>query len=441
MTMTTSTATLQRLRYWQLCATPTPSISFLSKKISVCLLLLLLVTLIGDSPCHGLGGTSAQSKDDSSSTTTTISTDPQTCYEWTGSACSWEPNLQPMKVSFEDNPSKSTFYAYVHPDVSTFYNETQGSRTAVKPLSRGMFGKFINFSPDQVSVWWKGAKRDLVYIAEMEPFGSAGTATHVGHSFVVTPRNDQSKVLIEWKMQSGNSLYYYDPFKFDVHKAHRRLTDQQYLYYHLQWHNKLFAEQYRKFTGRDWLALYDQKKAPRFHMWRADYFGQVHQLVTKEIHFVELPSDEEMARGASAYGPRPDVRQAMRKHRHAQPTLTLNMTAISCAPRVFEIRNFLSDVEIDHLLDLAQKSNMHRSGVSAGGNSRTGQSDTRTSTNSWIKRQTDIVTDALYRRAADLLHMDEALLRWRHRNEIPEFTESSTSVAETLQCVHYEVRP
>ncbi|KAL7580981.1 hypothetical protein ACA910_005795 [Epithemia clementina (nom. ined.)] len=359
----------------------------------------------------------------------------QTCYEWTGSSCSWEPNLQPMKVSFSKGED-STFYAYVTPDVSTFYNETKGSRTAVKPLFSGMFGKFINLSPDPVRVWWKG--KELGYIADVEAFGSAGTATYVGHVFVVTPPNQKGKVLVEWKMQQGNSLYYYDPFNFDIHKAHKKLSDKQYVYYHMQWHNKLFAEQYKQFTGRDWLALYQQKKPPRYHMWRADYFGQTHQVVTKEIHFVELPTEEELARGVSTYGPRPDFRTSMRKYRHKDPTLTLNLTAISCSPRVFEIRNFLSDLEVEHLLHLALKSNMHRSSVSAGGGGFE-ESDTRTSTNSWIARQTNIITDALYRRAADLLQMDEALLRWRRASEIPEFTESTVSVAERLQCVHYEV--
>ena len=371
----------------------------------------------------------------------TDDTSPQTCYEWTGSACSWEPNLQPMKVSFEEKGSAdSTFYAYVHPDVSTFYNETKGSRTAVRPMFTGMFGKFINLSPDPVRVWWKG--NNLGFIAEVEPFGSAGTATYVGHVFVVTPPNDQSKVLTEWRMKQGNSLYYYDPFNFDIHKAHKKLSDQQYVYYHLQWHNKLFAEEYKKFTGRDWLALYKQKKPPRFHMWRADYFGQTHQVETKEIYFVESPTEAELARGVSNYGPRPDVRSSMRKYRDSQATMTLNLTALSCAPRVFEIQNFLSDIEIEHLLNLARQSDMHRSSVSAGERSGSNsQSDTRTSTNSWIPRESDIITDALYRRAADVLHMDEALLRWRRGSEIPEFTESTISVAERLQCVHYEVNP
>lgn len=174
-------------------------------------------------------------------------------------------------------------------------------------------------------------------------------------------------------------------------------------------------------------------------MWRADALGQTHQVVTKEIHFVEMPLEEEMDRGASAYGPRPDVITRIRPHRDIHPTLTLTLTVLSCAPRVFEIQQFLSDVEVEHLLSIARESDLEESSVSSGSASqRTNQKTTRTSTNSWIPRQKDVMTDAIYRRAADLLHMDESLLRWRRATEIPEFTESKISVAEPLQLVHYE---
>jgi len=311
-----------------------------------------------------------------------------------------------------------------------------------KDYFTGMFGKFINLSPEPIRVWYQARKgADLAYMADVEPFGSAGTATYVNHVFVVTPSSSQSKVLTEWKMEHGNSLYYYDPFKFDINKAHKALTDQQYVFYHMQWHNKVFAEQYKTFTGgRDWLALYKQKQAPRFHMWRADYFGQTHHVETKEIHFVEMPTEDEMDRGTSAYGPRPDVIRRIRQHRDQSPTLTLELTAVSCSPRAFEIKHFLSDVEVDHLLNLAYASDMHLSSVSASSASEGGeQTASRTSTNSWIPRKSDVIVDAIYRRAADLLQMDESLLRWRRSSEIPEFTESSISVAEPLQCVNYQV--
>ena len=51
-------------------------------------------------------------------------------------------------------------------------------------------------------------------------------------------------------------------------------------------------------------------------------------------------------------------------------------------------------------------------------------SETRTSRNAWIGRKTSDVTDTLYRRAADVLNLDEELLQ-ENRN------------AEMMQVVHY----
>ena len=64
--------------------------------------------------------------------------------------------------------------------------------------------------------------------------------------------------------------------------------------------------------------------------------------------------------------------------------------------------------------------------------------DTRTSLNSWLPRETSPITDAIYRRAADLMRIDEALLRDRAKDEFPEWPTRHT-LAESLQLVHYDM--
>jgi prolyl 4-hydroxylase len=59
-----------------------------------------------------------------------------------------------------------------------------------------------------------------------------------------------------------------------------------------------------------------------------------------------------------------------------------------------------------------------------GGGSR--RSETRTSRNAWVARDSSPVIDTIYRRAADLLNIDEKLLI-SHKN------------AEDMQVVHYEL--
>ena len=47
-------------------------------------------------------------------------------------------------------------------------------------------------------------------------------------------------------------------------------------------------------------------------------------------------------------------------------SLTLNITVLSCAPRVFEVKNFLSEVEVEHILEVAAKYSMTESTVEGG---------------------------------------------------------------------------
>ena len=47
--------------------------------------------------------------------------------------------------------------------------------------------------------------------------------------------------------------------------------------------------------------------------------------------------------------------------------------------------------------------------------------------------------DAIYRRAADLMQMNEALLRTRDEDEMPDYPYARETIAENLQLVHYSV--
>jgi prolyl 4-hydroxylase len=338
---------------------------------------------------------------------------------------------------------KEAFYAYRTPDVSTFYNASQGSRKEVAPRFTGLYGKFINLGKDALTLYWDGGRGSQpVFISDIEPFGATGTSTYPSHAFfaVIKSAPDNGEVK-RWTISKDNMVYYYDPYG-GTDAAAKVLSTHELQLYQIQLQNLVFSIQYKMFTGRDWLALYKHKKPPRFHMWRADSINQTYEIQTKEIHFVEQPDQDELERGMSAYGPRPDQIDRMRKYRDTYLTLNLTLTVVSCAPRVFEIRNFLSPVEVNHILSVASRMELERSTVNAGGgldSSSRHTSNTRTSKNSWLPRKTDFVMDTIYRRAADVLQMNEALLRSRRASEIPELTESHVSVAERLQLVHYNV--
>lgn len=172
-------------------------------------------------------------------------------------------------------------------------------------------------------------------------------------------------------------------------------------------------------------------------------------VTTKETHFVEVPpSDlldpiEDNARDRVLKDS--DPRNLPEYRVKDQPFMNMTLRTISCAPRVFEIDNFLSKAEIDHILQLAAEIELAESttgdvGTTSNGKNKRVQSEkqtkTRTSLNSWVPRERSPVLDAIYRRSADLLRIDESLLRYRGQDEYPDLpTKKATS--ESLQLVHY----
>jgi prolyl 4-hydroxylase len=103
--------------------------------------------------------------------------------------------------------------------------------------------------------------------------------------------------------------------------------------------------------------------------------------------------------------------------------LKFTLTSVSLAPRVLLLENFLNEFEADQIISFStNKVKESYVGNHDEGGGRT--SDTRTSRNTWIPRQTSDLTETLSRRAADVLGLDEKLL-WSAKN------------AEDLQVVSY----
>lgn len=193
-------------------------------------------------------------------------------------SCMWEPNLIPMNVQFSGGYSE-TFYAYKTPDVALFYNYTAGSKKVTIPQYNGMIVKFINMSPNPIQIYWVDSRggggnilsssstTKYMHIMNIEPFSSAATASSPKHTFIVsnsTSDDPNHDILMKYNIELTNSLYYYDPYHFDIKQAKgAKLNDQQLHMYHIQLVNRAFAYQYKLFTGIDWLALYKHRNPPR----------------------------------------------------------------------------------------------------------------------------------------------------------------------------------
>jgi prolyl 4-hydroxylase len=91
---------------------------------------------------------------------------------------------------------------------------------------------------------------------------------------------------------------------------------------------------------------------------------------------------------------------------------------------------------VDHILETALHKNMQRSTTGMSGK-EAHVSSVRTSRTTWIPRHTSPIMDAIIRRAADVLKIDEALMRHRLGNEYPDMPNQSP-INEDLQIVHYD---
>ncbi|KAL7444622.1 hypothetical protein ACHAXM_009540 [Skeletonema potamos] len=357
-----------------------------------------------------------------------------------------DPALQTMTFDIGYGPQE--FRAYVEPDVSTFYNAPIGSYTRKKPIHSGWAAKFINMSDKKVRLFWdprNGGPGSPITV--LRPFEAGGTASFPRHEFYVTPYEDENVILHRWSISPPQAVYYYDPITVPGDEEATQtnldnLSPQDFESYKRHVDNRDFGKQYFNFTGREYLSMYP-RNAPSHKIWRADYFGQEHWVTTRETHFVEHPREDELsqivAKGRERVL-REDEPRILQQYRTQEPYLNMTLKVLSCAPRAFEINNFLSQTEVDHIMYLTTGLKLHRSTTAgeASGTERDQTRNTRTSLNTWVYREKDQIIDTIYRRAADLLRIDEALLRPRSTDEYPNMG-TQGSIAEALQLVHYDV--
>jgi len=337
------------------------------------------------------------------------------------------------------------FKAFVRADIATFYGHELGSMKEKTPSFTGQAGKFINMSPDRVSLYWDGPSEPLLN-TNLGPWESGGTACYATHKFIMTKLNKPNEVICLFLITKGTSVYYCDPFSEESHTkdshanglvpaGQNRSTDElsgdNLDEYAAHVYNLEFGELYKNFTGgSEWLSMYP-RNPPKNPIWRADYFGQEHHVQTQESQFLELPPKKEMHILSTTEMVRNENSPVPYSEHRAPGSLNLTLTALSVAPRAFEIQHFLSDTEVDHILYLVRQAHLERSTTNGH------LSSTRTSSTTWVNRHADHVVDTIFRRVADALRLDEALLRHRlpeERMDLP----TTDPINEALQIVHYD---
>lgn len=361
-----------------------------------------------------------------------------------------EPDPALKEMSFDIGYGPEYFMAYVQPDISNFTQDETSK--VVKPRHNGHAAKFINMGPSSVRLYWVGGGNVPFYMNNCKAFGTTGTASFPGHRFFFAPHDYDYETndvrLISFVINDKDMIYYYDPVDVpgnpvETENNMKKLSYEELEKYDIVKRNRLFDEQYREFTGRNYLSMYPRPQ-PSHHIWPADYFGQEHWVTTKEVHFQEVPKDKlgEINHFVPDRALKEDDPRLLQEYRtEGMEEMNMTLKVISCAPRAFEIENFLSDTEVDHILYLANASDMKLSTTATAdevSQAEKKKSSTRTSFNTWVSRETDQVIDSIYRRASDLLMIDEAKIRYRGDKEYPDLG-SKRSIGESLQLVHYDI--
>jgi prolyl 4-hydroxylase len=353
-----------------------------------------------------------------------------------------DPGLQEM--TFDIGSGTEVAWVHVRPHVSSFYrdadaDEDTSSRRIVSPAYKGQVCSFINLSDKEVVLFLEKKKGAPSKVSKpLDPMSGKGMSVVEGQTLYFADTVGRLMKRFPITSSSG-SLHVYDPYHVEgypeVTDSYVSMLTQEEQSLYKQWRATIeFARYYTKATGRAFLSHYD-RPSPKHSMWRADYFGQEHWVTTRELHFDRLPPAQHLqalprlGRRRQLTDDDPRLLTDYRVADASPSASTMNMTlkVISCAPRVFEIANFLSPIEVTHILDIMTSKTLQDS--STGGNA-TGAAQNRRSQNTWIFREESPIMDSIYRRAADLLRIDEALLRDQRDSDRP-------TAAEPMQVVHY----
>jgi prolyl 4-hydroxylase len=317
---------------------------------------------------------------------------------------------------FYKSPSIESMYRNTHEKVEVSLAADSHSNDHVMHASvltfTGFSSKFVNMGTYPVLLYWDGRggdDRNRRLVGEIPPFEALTTATRPGESFSVSPLHDHSFPLDRWTVTADDATQYYEP------STKKILTQEEEVQYKMQKLNQEFAKHYLIHSGRSWLSHFP-RAFPIYHMWTAEYFGQVHTADSEVLH------------------DKGDANSKIEKY-------TLEVASVT--PRVFKIRNFLSASECDTLIQTAVQNGLLTSTVNAGGNGTVSQQRrdflTRFSSNTWITRDHHMnLTDSIYRRASHILKIDESYLG--HKAPIDDSVDDAKyhSIAESLQVIRYK---
>lgn len=287
----------------------------------------------------------------------------------------------------------------------------------IADMAQALPVKFKNLCNRTVGVW-QDRSGDRESMHQLKPGATYAINTRPGLRFCVALDEGGGggagceRPLAVFTITQGRYLYAYDPREKDEATELPEpeepvgAADASVLAAWLE--ERRQAAAYFETTGRHWMA-HPGRVSPQLPMRAAERVGDELEVRTSET-----------------------------------PSRSLQLTVVSTAPRVFVVKNFLSAEEASKLIELG-RDRIERS------SQRGRVSSSRTSSNAWLSRGSAPVTEAprrgrgsggggqghtrtpfvpqvLFRRAADVLGIDEARI---------SDDSSSSGLCEPIQLVHY----
>ena len=285
-----------------------------------------------------------------------------------------------QRMTFDIGYGTEHFDAYVQPSIETF---SKGNHSTIQtPEFSGHAVKFYNMSPQPVHLYWVNDSNEPIFMGRIRPFHSSGTGSFPNHRFFIAPIDyDTSKTVLQYFVVDAirrTNHYYYDPITIPSDETQTRqnlarLTLDELSKYNIMKRNRDFDVEYLKFTGREYMTMYPRPK-PMHFMWPAEYFGQEHWVTTRETLFHTVP-DKSLLKPIRERGLQRVLKESdpriLQEYRAKDEYLNMTVKVLSCAPRVYEIGNFLSDVEVDYIANYAKHVDMSASSTGSA-NEKTG---------------------------------------------------------------------
>ena len=202
--------------------------------------------------------------------------------------------------------------------------------------------------------------------AVLEPGEQRTTVAYPGHQFYYVKASDPETRLLEFTVKDGKQLYELPDEDPNTRLMKKFAQEQE------------FREKYKAENGREWLGYYPKGKPVHF-MHTATKVGDTFEIPSAAGHF---DCDPVIDRSGACKGPQPG-------------NMSITVEVVATSPQAFVVKNFLSTVEADHLVSLGahdvKRSTTHGE-----------VHKMRTSLNTWIYRETDVVTEQIFKRLADV---------------------------------------